>query len=144
MDIFVEQVSREEFLKISKDVHLGAFFEHREPDFERLNYALVCHDSHDKLTAYATIIEHDADSAYMQHGGCFSDVEKFKTVKSYLLMMNYLKGKYKTITTRIFNENIAMLKLAFTAGLRVIGVEYSAGSDSPSILLHLRLDVVAT
>ena len=141
MGIGVEKVTAEDFAKIAKDAHLACFNEDRPADFNRFDYALVCHRDHENLTAYATILEHDANSAYMQHGGTFSD-NGMLTVKSYLLMIEWLKRNYGAITTRIFNDNIPMLKLALTAGLQIHGIEYYKDSDNfkGGVLLCLSME----
>lgn len=139
----MEKVSLEEFKKLSKEIHYASFNEHRPSDLETFDYAMVCYNDRNKITAYSTIIEHDAESAYMQHGGTFPDIAKFEVVKSYLLMVKFLKEKYKYISTRIYNDNIAMLKLAFTGGFLIHGIEYmkETADNAGGILLCLSQEV---
>jgi len=141
MGVGVEKLSANKFAEIARNAHLSCFNEDRPDEFNRYDYALVCHRDHEALTAYATILEHDADSAYMQHGGTFSD-NGMLTVKSYLLMIAWLKAHYPVITTRIFNDNIPMLKLALTAGLRIHGIEYYKESVDfkGGVLLCLKME----
>lgn len=123
MNIELQVVPRDEFSKIDSLVHKACFGEDRPSDFNRYDYALICRNiDKDILTAYATILEHDSETAYMQHGGALSD-DRMATVKSYLMMIKWLKEKYEVITTRILNTNTAMLKMAMQAGFLIHGVE---------------------
>jgi hypothetical protein len=136
-DVTLEKLSIDEFSKIAENVHLGAFGEIRPASFNRFNYALVCTSEAKGLTAYSTIIEHDAESAYMQHGGTFlKKNEAFMTVRSYLMMIGFLKENYKLITTRIFNDNLPMIKMALEAGFMITGCE----SLKEGTLLCFRLE----
>lgn len=123
MNVSLEVVDKDNFLKISEKIHAVCFKEERPKDFERFNFALVCSNEDRGMTAYSTILEFDAESAYMQNGGTFPDTPKFLTVKSYFMMVNWLKRKYPVITTRIFNYNKPMINMAMKAGFDIIGVE---------------------
>lgn len=142
MNVYVEKVMKDDFDKIAEEVHYGCFNEYRPKEMNRFNYALLAHSQDQGLTAYATVLEHDAESAYMQHGGTFHPNSKMLTTKSYLEMVAWLKKHYPVITTRIFNWNIPMLKLALQAGFLIHGVEYY--KESPNfkggILLCLNLE----
>lgn len=124
MSISVEVVTKEEFMSFSEKVHKILFDEERAPSFERINYALVCRNEKYGLIGYSTILELDAESAFMQNGGALKHVPEFIVGKSYLLMVKFLKNKYAVIKTTIFNTNIRMLKLASRAGFIIHGVEY--------------------
>lgn len=141
MEINVFPVSLEEFNQIAEQVHRAVFQDERPASMNKFDYALLCETPQKELTAYATILEHDAESAYMQHGGALTK-NSLLTVKSYFLMIEWLKKKYPVITTRIFNDNIAMLNMAMRAGLRIHGVEYY--KETPNfkggILLCLNLE----
>jgi len=141
MNIGVEKIPADEFAKIARNAHLSCFREDRPDEFNRFDYALVCHREHEILTAYSTILEHDAESAYMQHGGTFSE-NGMLTVKSYLLMLEWLKSQYPVITTRIFNDNIPMLKLALAGGFKIHGIEYykESANFKGGILLCLSME----
>lgn len=140
MNISLEQVSREEFGKISSDAHMVCFETSRPASFERYDYALVCYDEQ-KLTAYSTILEYDAETAYMQNGGALTK-NGLKTVRSYLMMIEWLKKKYPVITTKISNTNNPMLKLAIQAGFLIHGVEYYNETENfrKNILLCLKIE----
>ena len=142
MNLTIEPVEKDEFNKIAEDAHWGCFKDFRPKEMNRFNYALLTKSEDKGLTSYCTILEHDAESAYMQHGGSFHPDNKLLTTKSYLSMIEYLKKKYPVITTRIFNWNVPMLKLALQAGFLIHGVEYY--KESPNfkggVLLCLNLE----
>lgn len=135
--IRVEQVGKPEWDKLAANAHLISFEEKRPPEFNRFHYALVCCDDN-QIYTYATIIEMDQDSAYMQHGGAMPSSKGTVLVKRcYSMVIAWLKLRYKRISTRISNQNLPMLKLAMSEGLRVIGCDlYPDG-----IFLHLNLEV---
>lgn len=141
MNIRVERVWPEQFNLVAKDIHFGTFGEERDPDKNRIDFALLCVNEHDKITAYSTLVELDDESVYMQHGGSVEGT-KFETVKSYLQMIADLKSKYKHISTRVFNYNIPMIKLALQAGFIIVGAQYNCSNVGAknSCFLLLELD----
>jgi hypothetical protein len=143
MEVTVTKVSLEEFNVIAEDVHKGCFQEMRPKEMNRFDYALLTSTEKNGLTSYSTILEHDSASAYMQHGGTFHPDNKMLTTKSYLKMIEWLKGHYPVLTTRIFNWNVSMIKLALQAGFLIHGVEYYHDTENfkGGILLNLKLEV---
>lgn len=133
----IEQVGKPEWDKLAANAHLISFGEIRPPEFNRFHYALVCCDD-ENIYSYTTIIELDQESAYMQHGGAMPNIKGSIMVKRcYAMTVAWLKLRYKRISTRIKNTNIAMLKLALSEGLKVIGCDcYPDG-----VFLHLNLEV---
>lgn len=122
MTFTLDVLPKEDWAVLSKSAHEYSFNEAREPDMDRIDYAIVV-KADQELACYATIIELDKESAYMQHGGSFPAVEKnVGTVRGYVMMINYLKEHYKNVSTKIWNKNKAMLKLSMAAGFEVIGV----------------------
>lgn len=142
MEVIVTKVSLDDFNLIAEDVHKGCFQEVRPKEMNRFDYALLTSTEQHGLTSYATILEHDAESAYMQHGGTFHPDNGFLTSKSYMKMIDWLKEKYPVITTRIFNTNKPMLRLADRAGFLIHGVEYYKDSENfkGGVLLCLNLE----
>lgn len=140
--VTVRKIEPNEFKPISEMVHRSCFNEERPADFNRYDYVLVClSDKEDKFFGYSTILEHDAETAEMQHGGSVSG-SKFLTVKSFLMVVEWLKAKYPVITIKIFNHNISMLNMAMRAGLRIHGVEYYQDTQNfkGGVLLCLKME----
>lgn len=119
--------------------HESVFGETMPPGYDRIDYALVAVDQgSDKPVGYVTVREFDADTAYMKHGGAFepikSTVYSFRTYSVFIL---WLRTKYKKITTLVENSNVVYLKMALSAGFRVIGVRVF----EKRVLLELFLEV---
>lgn len=123
MSLSLEKLSQDEWALLSSSVHKYSFGIDRPPDMDRIDFALLVKKD-DELSGYATVIELDKDSVYMQHGGNFeASSGNVLTVRTYLMMVNYLKEHYKNISTRIYNKNKAMLKLAWAGGFTITGLE---------------------
>lgn len=134
--MIVKEFSLEEWGKIAEAAHLLCFNEIRPKEWNTFDYAIAI-EHEGKLTSYATIIEADKFSCYMQHGGAFPNIEGTSLVKRhYDAMIKHLASRYEQISTRIENTNVAMLKLALSAGLLIIGNEAIFGK----VYLHLHRD----
>lgn len=119
----VERVEPSEWNKLAEQAHLICFKELRPARLNTFDYALVCCDDKE-IFSYATIIEMDADTAYMQHGGAMPNcLGTTKVLKTYKALIDTLKANYKRISTRIQNTNVAMIKLALSQGLIVVGCD---------------------
>jgi hypothetical protein len=129
----IARVALEEWNKLSKDAHLACFNESRDPSLNTFDFALVVFDA-DKICAYATILETDKETAYMQHGGSFPETRgSIKSRRAYGMIMNYLREHYKFATTNIGNFNVSMLKFALSEGFLITGMH----QFSKDIYLHL-------
>ena len=123
----LEQLNPGDWRQISANAHWASFGRPRSPDFDRIDYSLFVHDGA-RPCAYATLIEIDQESVYMQHGGAFPGTSKTTlTMRSYIMMTNWLKERYKTISTQISNLNIPMLKMAMAVGFVISGTELNEG-----------------
>ena len=130
----VGKYNLEEWNKIAHDAHLACFGEFRDPSFNRYDYVLCAFKEDGSICAYASIIELDAESAYMQHGGAFPTVEgTVMVLKSYRKILDNLRSKYKRASTKISNYNLRMLKMALNEGFIIIGVD----CHSDGTFLHL-------
>lgn len=140
MKLSLDILQPQQWNELSKNAHLAVFHEEREPSMNRIDYAMLVHNEKEPC-CYATIIELDAQSAYMQHGGAFPSVAKgVFTVKGYMTIVNQLKTKYKKISTKIHTKNNSMLRMALAAGLEVTGLDVVDGVD---IFLILSWDKAA-
>lgn len=111
MNLYLEKVLPEKWAEVSQVTHRLSFGYERTPDMDRIDYALVVTNDNEPC-CYATIIELDKESVYMQHGGAFPNVQKqVYTVKGYFMFINWLKEQYHSISTRILNTNVPMMKL---------------------------------
>lgn len=123
MKLSLERINSDEWKKFSESAHMIAFREVRTNDHDRIDYALIVRNEKD-ICAYATLIEIDKKTVYMQHGGAMPNVEKsVNVIKCYFMIMNWLKEQYNYISTKVLNLNAPMIKLAMSAGLVITGVE---------------------
>lgn len=130
-------LSLEQFKTLVEDAHLICFKEIRPRNFNTFNYAILVDNDQGVPMAYATCIELDKGTVYMQHGGAFPGSEKGPgAVRAYHMIMNYLRESYARASTIIKNTNIAMIKLAYSAGFIIHGVDYM----EDGIYLHLLND----
>lgn len=130
----VEKVSYMEWNKLAEAAHKIAFGEERPAWMNTFDFAIVCFED-EKILSYATIIEMDKNTAYMQHGGAMPSTKgSTRSYLTYEKTIEFLKANYRRITTRIQNTNIPMLKFAMKQGLLIHGVDYYPGE----IFLHLR------
>jgi hypothetical protein len=102
----------------------------------RVSYALIVEENETgNIMCYSTIIELDSESVYMQHGGNFPAAQgSILTTKGYLMMINYLREHYKSVSTRIWNKNKRMLKLAWAGGFVIQGMDIA--TDKGIMLIH--------
>ncbi len=129
----VERVEKADWNKLAEDAHLICFQEKRPAHLNTFDFAIVPLDEK-TIYGYATIIEMDAETAYMQHGGSMPNIKgTVSTKRCYHEMIDWLKARYKRISTRIENKNVAMLKLAMSEGLIIHGCDCYADG----IFLHL-------
>lgn len=141
--MILHKVSLEEFNVVAEKAHLICFNEVRPADHNTFDFALFIEDEEHVPLAYATCIEMEKKSVYMQHGGAFphkniDEAASLKDltvrVKSYHMMIRFLKEKYAQATTKIKGSNIAMLKLAFSAGFVPVGADIV----EDGFFIHLR------
>jgi len=112
---------------MSPDAHKISFNIERENAMNKISYALLVTNDNAPC-CYATVIELDKDAAYMQHGGAFPSVEKsIYTSKGYFMCINWLKEHYKSISTRVFNGNIPMIKLHLAGNFLINGLDANDG-----------------
>lgn len=132
----VEKVSYMEWNKLAQSAHKIAFGEERPSWMNTFDFAIVCFNN-DQIMSYATVIEMDKKTAYMQHGGAMPNVKgTAASYHCYDATIGFLKERYERITTRIENTNLAMLKFAMKQGLLIVGVDHWPNE----CFLHLRWD----
>lgn len=134
IDCTVRKIDLETWKQIADKAHMVSFGESEASDISTVDYAIIG-ASDDEIFAFATVIEMDKETAHMQHGGAMPNILGTRSVKlMYHEMVEWLKMRYKQITTRVRNDNVAMLKLAMSEGLLVRGVSYYKGA------IYLQLD----
>lgn len=126
----MDKLSPSEWSKVSQNAHMAGFGELREPDVDRIDYALFVHDG-GKPCAYVTIDETEKTIAYMHFGAAFPGTRgTVWAVKCYMMAVNYLKERYEIIHTHTKNYNLPVIKMALAAGFLIIGTKTYHGEVS--------------
>ncbi len=98
VQIEITQLGPEKWSIFSEDAHRACFSELRPAYTDRIDYALLAHDPHDRgVLGYVTVRELDSESVYWQYGGAFQTIEKRSYVFTvYLKFVETMRGKYKS------------------------------------------------
>lgn len=136
--IQVKRLERQEWMKYAKNAHLISFSENSQTESFRPDFAFLFVDGRtDTPAGYMTMIEMDADTVYLQHGGVFPDHERTTHVaKAYAKAIKTLSETYETLTTRIENTNYSMLKLALRHGFLITGTFF----QHPKLFVELTFE----
>lgn len=132
--MILRRVTLDEFKSIAEEAHMVCFNQLRPREKNTFDFALVVEDEDGTPLSYATCINFDTESVYMQHGGAFPSAAKSaKTVRSYHTMINHLRESYSRASTVINAQNISMIKLAWSAGFQIHGADVM----TDGVWLHL-------
>lgn len=118
----------EEWAKDSENAHRAVFGEIKPASWDRITYTLlaVCNDL---PQGYVTVREVDPEAVYWQFGGMFWPKRGTPlTARIYRRLLEEQGKMSKFMTTYIENTNSAMLRLALSEGLQIIGVRNARGS----------------
>lgn len=123
--IEIKRIDKDTWRKhFSEYAHRICFDEVKDSSKERIDFALMGFKDGEPA-GYATCLELDSETIYMQFGGAFPNIKNsIYSMKIYQMFINQLKSKYNFIGTLIENKNFAMLKFAQKAGLLITGVRY--------------------
>lgn len=116
-----------------------SFYEERDPELDRIDYALLGVNDHGKAVLYVTCTEFDKHTVYWNHGGATPPFEKSHTVyqayRAFLKKMHEME--YKNVIMHVRNDNRKMLKLAAHSGFKIVGIRV----NEKCILLEHRLNL---
>lgn len=122
---------------MSSNAHKICFAELMPGGRERLDYALLMIETAiDKPAGYVTVRETDSETAHWQFGGAFPLAAKRPVVwKAYLAAIMWSLERYERITTVIEASNVTYLKMALTAGFRIVGTRVYEGKCLVEMLM---------
>lgn len=137
--MFVELIDKDNWKKLSKDAHMMAFQEERDPEMDRIDYALLAVKD-DKPCLYVTCTEFDKVTVYWNHGGTTPPFEKTHTVfQAYnAFLRKHAQMGYKNVIMHVRNDNKKMLKLAAHSGFKIVGIRV----NEKCVLLEHRLNLI--
>lgn len=126
MKLRITKLELKDWQGISESAHLAVFDKVRPKEFDRVDYTLVGVDSDtDTPVGYITCHELDMDTLYLQFGGALPNIKgSVHTYACYRAGLNFLKDRYKRLTTYVENTNAAYLKMAISEGFRPVGIRY--------------------
>lgn len=128
--------SQEQWKEVGEEIHQLVFNEYKSGELARFDFAMVVWEEENPI-AYMTCRETDSESIYIGYGGVFPESRNVsKSVRSTGFLLETLQGTYKRANMLVENSNIAMIKMAFKFGFKVVGVANYRGS----ILLDLRVE----
>ena len=120
----LRRASLEDFNKIAEQAHLITFDEYRPNTINTYDFALLAEDDAGIPLGYIACFEFDKESVWVLHGGVFPNTRKsMRAAQVFHKAMNYLRENYKRVKLDTRNDNIAMIKLAYSAGFKIMGVE---------------------
>lgn len=120
----VLEISKTEWAKCSEDAHRAVFNKVKPGHFDRIDYALLAVlEETDQPVGFVTVREVDHETVYWQFGGGFSWARKSILMgRTYDALLEAQSRKSKRMVTYIENENVPMLRLALSRGLRICGL----------------------
>lgn len=120
----------------SQDAHLVGFGEIRNPENERIDFALVALNEELPM-GYITCRELDEQTLYWKFGASFPETKgTIKTLQICEGAAKWSLARYNRVQVFIENENVAMLKLALRVGFRITGIR---NFDSKILVEHTLL-----
>lgn len=124
----IHVLSLDDWKVMSKNAHSLCFEDEQDPSILTCSYVLFLTDKSDTPAGYATVIEINTLSAYLQHGGAMPHLRGTSgAAVAYKTTIDFVKQKYEKLSTKIRNDNIRMLRLAMSEGFRICGVESTDG-----------------
>jgi hypothetical protein len=121
MNFEVIKCTPEKWANYSKYAHRAVFGETRDPQLDRISYAMLVHNN-DRPIGFTTCREIDRESLYWQYGGCFDGNKGIPAVRAFEAVFNDSKQKYKRISTLVKNDNVNYLHMLMKFGFRAIGI----------------------
>lgn len=134
--MILHKVGLTDFKNMAEQAHLICFNEIRPAGKNTFDFALFVESDEHLPMAYATCIEMDKGTLYMQHGGAFPQSHGVGAVRAYHKIMNFVREGYERASTIIKGDNIPMLKMALSQGF----VPHGADVMSDGFFIHLLND----
>lgn len=125
----IVRLTKEQWKELSEQAHLVVFSEIKRADSERLDFALLLEANDSTPMAYATCVELDSESLFIQYGGAFPGTKNSPyTYKGFQAGLRWCKeAGYARLGFYVENKNLPMLKMAIKAGAVITGVRNFKG-----------------
>lgn len=126
--MIIQRIEKDAWKELSEKAHLISFQKVKDPDDERIDFALLCVQDQKPL-GYLTAKEMDSETIYWQFGGVFPSAKMTQlSFRGYYMFSKWCEERYKRVITYIENTNIVMLKYALQVGFVVSGMKLSQGN----------------
>jgi len=125
--MIVRRLSFEEFSELAENAHKIVFHEERPAWFSRYDFVLIAEGPDGTPLGYVGCKEIDAGTVWLHHGGSFPSSQGISTAKGFHAFVNYLRERYSDAKLDTRNDNLRMIKLAYSAGFVIKGVEDQYG-----------------
>lgn len=134
----VVRISPEDWAKHHHVAHTVVFDEEPEADNSCTDFTLVVEDKEETPIIYTTVSDMAKGHACMEFGGSFPDHRGTPTVgKAFLMLLGWFKENgYTSVSFVTRNDNMAMLKLGWFGGFKIVGCSLS----QRGLLLENRLE----
>lgn len=143
MEIHIERLTPHQWKIFSEFAHRIAFGEIRDPEDERIDFALLgsMESSGGNIpVGYITCRELSARDLYWQFGGAFPPIEKTIWVcRCYEKAIQWCQGKYESVSAYVENTNGVMLKMALKWGFKIVGVKHVFSKTYVELQMELSL-----
>lgn len=119
----------EEFDSIAESAFEATFGYARPSKMNRYSFVLLAESDEGKPMGYMACIETSDQDVWILHGGAFPPHRKsMDAVRGFHLMTNYLRESYSTARIDTETWNLPVIKLAYSAGFQIVGVENQDGA----------------
>jgi hypothetical protein len=133
----ISQLNGEQWGEVSEAFHQLVFSHQREKTTERVTGAFVDMDSTGRPFGFATYIELDDATVYLQFGGVIGPRQKTpKSYKRFVAFVEELQTKYEFIKTKVSSKNSLYIMMCLKAGFRINGVEVVGQDNEPLVCLN--------
>lgn len=126
-----------DFEAMAEDAHMAIFGEFKDRKSNRFDFVILVEEEvRTQLLKQEERVpvglmackEIDAESVWILYGGAFEKFRKTSIiVPGFHMMIDFLRTKYKRVRIDSKTSNIAMIKLAYSKGFEIVGVENQLG-----------------
>lgn len=140
MTLEVRPLTREDWRVLSDQAHLASFGEHRPPNFERIDFALLIVERETNIPqGYITCTALNSELLKWGFGGAFPLAKgTYKVMAGYRLALEFCRAKgWLHVVTLVKNDNFASLRMHLKERWKPIGVTNFLGD----VLVELHKDL---
>jgi len=124
----VEKLTPLEWKELSPTLHKQVFQHTIHPEWERIDYALICVDEDNAVQGYLTAREQDENTVFWQWGGVMPLARGTAgSGRGLQKLLAWASERYTRMKTYVENDNTPMLRLYLMLGAKIVGIKYYEG-----------------